>query len=77
MLTTITAATSSILVGAFGAAAVVSLILFLIIRELASAHAEETWSWTSERLAKTLLVPILPLLVVFAFVVAMKVLEVL
>ena len=62
---------------AFGAAAVVSLILFLIMRELVSAHAEETWNWTSEKISKTLLVPIVPLLVVFAFIVAAKVLAVL
>ena len=46
------------------------------MRELTSAHAEETMSWTSERVAKTLLVPIVPLLVVFVFIVVAKVLAV-
>ena len=62
---------------AFGAAAVISLILFLIMRELTEAHAEEPMSWSSERVSKVLLVPIVPLLVVFAFVVVSKVLAVL
>src|SRR5439155_1437851 len=61
----------------FGAAAVAALILFLIMRELTSAHAEESGSMRSKILSHTLLVPISPLLVVFAFIVAVKVLEVL
>ena len=79
MITTATATliTSSVLAGAFGAAATVSLILFLIMRELASAHAEESASLRSKLLSHTLLVPILPLLVTFAFIVAVKVAEVL
>src|SRR5881409_3012823 len=63
--------------GSFGAAAVAALILFLIMRELTSAHAEESGSVRSKVLSHTLLVPISPLLVVFAFIVAVKVLEVL
>ncbi len=45
--------------------------------ELTSAHAEESGSMRSKVLSHTLLVPISPLLVVFAFIVAVKVLEVL
>ena len=75
-LTKITTITSDLPVAALCHAAVVSLILFLIMRELTSAHAEETMSWTSERVAKTLLVPIVPLLVVFVFIVVAKVLAV-
>ncbi len=41
------------------------------------AHAEETGNPKSRILSHTLLVPISPLLVVFAFIVAVKVLEVL
>jgi hypothetical protein len=78
MITTVTTAvTSTFLVGAFGAAAVVSLILLLIMRELSSAHAEESGNLRSKLLSHTLLIPIMPLLVVFAFIVAVKVLEVL
>lgn len=77
MITTVVTVTSTFLAGTFGAAAVASLILFLIIRELTSAHAEETGSLRSKILAHTLLIPILPLLVVFAFIVAVKVIEVL
>jgi hypothetical protein len=77
MITTVVTVTSTFLAGAFGAAAVASLILFLIMRELTSAHAEETGSVRSKILARTLLIPIMPLLVVFAFIVAVKVIEVL
>ena len=47
------------------------------MRELTSAHAEETGSLKSKVLSHTLLIPITPLLVVFAFIVAVKVVEVL
>ena len=77
MITTVVTVTSTFLAGSFGAAAVASLILFLIMRELTSAHAEETGSTKSRTLSHTLLIPISPLLVVFAFIVAVKVLEVL
>ncbi len=77
MITTVVTVTSTFLAGAFGAAAVVSLILLLIMRELSSAHAEESGSDKSELLSHTLLIPILPLLFVFCFIVAVKVLEVL
>lgn len=77
MITTVMTTTSPFMAGAFGAAAVVSLILLLIMRELASAHAEESGSRKSKLLSHTLLIPISPLLVVFAFIVAVKVLEVL
>lgn len=77
MITTVVTVTSTFLAASFGAAAVVSLILFLIMRELTSAHAEETGSAKSKLLSHTLLIPIAPLLVVFSFIVAVKVLEVL
>ncbi len=76
-MSSVVAATSTQLAGVFGAAAVVSLILLLIARELSSAHAEESGSSRSRILSRTLLVPIAPLLAVFAFIVAVKVLEVL
>ncbi|HEY7588699.1 MAG TPA: hypothetical protein VIB49_08170 [Thermoplasmata archaeon] len=77
MLTTVVTVTSTFLIGAFGAAAVVALILLLITRELASAHAEETSDLVTDSLSRTLIVGILPLLAVFAVIVAVKVLEVL
>ncbi len=77
MITTIVTITSTFLVGSFGAAAVASLILLLIMRELTSAHAEESGNLKSKILSHSLLVPITPLLVVFGFIVAVKVLEVL
>jgi len=77
LITTIVSVTSSLLAGAFGAAAVVSLILLLIMRELSSAHAEESDRPRSKLLSHTLLIPISPLLAVFVFIVAVKVLEVL
>ncbi len=76
-LITTVVTTTTFFAGAFGAAAVVSLILLLILRELSSAHAEESGSLRSKILSHTLLIPIAPLLVVFAFIVAVKVLEVL
>src|SRR5438132_727630 len=69
MITTVVTVTSTFLAGTFGAAAVASLILFLIMRELTSAHAEETGSPRSRILSHTLLVPIAPLLVAFTFLV--------
>ena len=77
MITTVVTVTSTFLAASFGAAAVVSLILLLIMRELSSAHAEESGNVKAKLLSHTLLVPIAPLLVVFAFIVAVKVLEVL
>jgi hypothetical protein len=77
VITTVVTVTSTLLVGTFGAAAVVSLILLLIMRELSSAHAEESGNLRSKLLSHTLLIPIMPLLIVFAFIVAVKVLEVL
>ena len=77
MITTVVTMTSTFLAASFGAAAVVSLILLLIVRELASAHAEESDSLKSKLLSHTLLIPIAPLLAVFAFIVAVKIVEVL
>ena len=77
MISTITSAVSTLLGATLGAAAVASLILLLIVRELSSAHSEETGNSKSRSLASTLLVPLAPLLVVFAFIVAAKIFEVL
>ena len=78
MITTVVTTTSStVIAGAFGAAAVLSLILLLIMRELSTAHAEESGNSKSKLLSHSLLIPISPLLAVFAFIVAVKVLEVL
>src|SRR5947199_300196 len=48
MITTVVTVTSTFLAGSFGAAAVAALILFLIMRELTSAHAEESGSVRSK-----------------------------
>jgi len=77
MITTVVTVTSTFLAGRFGAAAVAALILFLIMRQLTSPHAKESGRMRAKILSHTLLVPISPLLVVFAFIVAVKVLEVL
>lgn len=77
MITTAVTVTSTFLAASFGAAAVLSLILLLIVRELSGAHAEESGSLRSKILSHTLLIPIAPLLVVFSFIVAVKILEVL
>ena len=68
---------STFLAGSFGAAAVASLTLFLIMHELTRAQAEETGSLRSRVLSHTLLIPIAPLPAVLAFIVAVKVIEVL
>lgn len=81
MITTVTTAalTSSALVAAgLGAAAVISLITLLIMKELSSAELES--GRDSPRLrffAASLNVPIVALLLVFAVIVAVKVWEVL
>jgi len=85
MITTATtAATASVsltptaLAATLGAIAVVSLILLLIMKELASAEVEG--GRESKRLrsfVSNLNVPIVPLLIVFVVIVAVKVWEVL
>ena len=77
MITTVVTVTSTFLAASFGAAAVVSLILLLIMRELSGAHADESGNRKAKLLSQSLLIPISPLLVVFAFIVTVKVLEVL
>src|SRR5205823_13617912 len=77
MITTVVTVTSTFLAGSFGAAAVASLILFLIMRELTSAHAEATGSTKSRTLSHTLLIPSSPSAVLSAFIAAEKVIEVL
>ena len=75
-LTPITTITSATLIATFSATAVVSLIFFLITRQMTEAHAEETWNWTSEHVAKALLILSVPLLLVFVFFVVSRVVEV-
>lgn len=78
MITTVTVSTVTTMV-AMGLtavvtiAAVVSLLCFLVTRELASAHG----SSTSLRVAKFLSVGILPLAMAFAVIVAVRIAEVL
>jgi ABC-type transport system involved in multi-copper enzyme maturation permease subunit len=79
VVTTTTVTTVTSLVGAaLGVVAVLTLIVLLIAKELGSA--EEESGRKSRRLAfflKAVNVPIVPLLAVFAAIVAAKVLEVL
>jgi len=77
MLTTVVTVTSTFLIGAFGAAAILALLLLLISKELASAHSEETSDLMTDSLARTLSIGILPFLAVFAVIVGVRILEVL
>lgn len=86
MSTTVTTTTVSTIVSSATAAnlglmAVLCLIAFLVAKELLDASAEENdaggvAAWTSA-MSRTLTVPIVPLLLVFCAIVAVKVLEVL
>lgn len=76
--TTTTTTVASVLGAALGAVAVVALIVFLVVRELASAEAERGRVGPRfEFFLKSLNVPIVSLLAVFAAIVAAKVLAVL
>ncbi len=83
MITTVTTVTTTTvttfaLAGSLGAIAVIALILMLVARELSTAEGEDVKKGGAlGPLAAYLLVPILSLLVVFAVIVAVKVLEVL
>jgi hypothetical protein len=61
------------LAGVLGAAAVVMLILFLSVKELAGAGTSEA----SGRIASFATLPIIPLLIAFAVIVIVKVVEIL
>ena len=78
MISTVTISTvTTVLVmgltAVIGIVAVIALMLFLITRELASAHG----SSTSLRVAKFLSVGILPLAMAFVVIVAVRIVEVL
>jgi len=70
--TTVTTVAAMGLTAAVSIAAVVSLILFLVTRELASASGSSTFS----RIAKFFNVGILPLMMAFTVIVAVKIAEV-
>jgi len=60
------------LAGVLGAAAVIMLIAFLSIKELAGAGTSEF----SERISSFATLPIVPLLIAFTVIVAVKVIEI-
>ena len=75
-VTTSTISTVSIMVGfgmVLGVVAVIALIVFLCAKELASASESKS----HRILAKSLDVGIVPLIIAFAMIVAMKVVEIL
>ena len=83
MITTVTTAAlaglaTPAIAASLGAATVISLIIFLIMKELSTAELEGGKSSPRlSSLASNLNVAILPLLIVFAVIVAVKVVEVL
>ncbi len=69
---------ASLIAGTLGGIAVVALIFLLITKELSSAEVESgKASEKLDTLSRYLLIPIVPLLLVFAVIVAVKVWEVL
>ncbi len=72
-ITTVTTIAAMGLTAAVGVAAVVALIAFLTTKELASASL----SPRSQLAGKALNVPIVPMLMVFAVIVTVKIVEVL
>ena len=83
MITTIassavTLTTVALVAGTLGAVAVVALLLLLITKELSSAEAQGDKAGESlQTLSRYVVIPIIPLLLVFAVIVAVKVWEVL
>ncbi len=82
MITTFAVSTVSsmtvVMAGTLGGIAIVALIFLLIARELSSAEVEAGGDRPRlDALSRYVLVPIAPLLVVFAVIVAVKVWEVL
>ena len=76
MITTVTTVTTTIpeeIIAALSIACVATLILFLTIKELASARRSDTYT----RIARFVNIGILPLVLVFAVTVAVKIIEVL
>lgn len=72
-ITTVTTIAALGLTAAIGTAAMVVLIAFVTTKELAGAG----WSTGLQLMGKALIVPIVPLVMVFAAIVAVKVAEVL
>ncbi len=69
---------ASLIAGTLGGIAVVALIFLLITKELSSAEVESgKASKKLDTLSRYVLIPIVPLLLVFAVIVAVKVWEVL
>ncbi len=69
---------ASLIAGTLGGIAVVALIFLLITKELSSAEVESgRASEKLDTLSRYVLIPIVPLLLVFAVIVAVKVWEVL
>ncbi len=72
------AVVAALIAGTLGGIAVVTLIFLLITKELTSAEVESgKASRKLESLSRFVVIPIVPLLVVFAVIVAVKVWEVL
>ncbi len=72
------AVVASVIGGTLGGIAVVALIFLLVMKELSSAEVESgRASKTLETLSRYVVMPIIPLLLVFAVIVAVKVWEVL
>ncbi len=72
------AVVAALIAGTLGGIAVVALILLLITKELSSAEVESgRKSRRLETLSRYVVIPIVPLLLVFAVIVAVKVWEVL
>ncbi len=69
---------ASLIAGTLGGIAVVALIFLLITKELSSAEVESgRASEKLDTLSRYVVIPIVPLLIVFAVIVAVKVWEVL
>ncbi len=83
MITTVTTAAlagmiAPAVIASFGAAAVISLIIFLIMKELTSSEQDdENVAPRLKFFTKSLNVAILPLLLVFVVIVAVKIWEIL
>ena len=74
----VTATAVALAAGTLGAVAVVALLLLLITRELSSAEAQSgSGGRRPQTLSRYVVIPIIPLLLVFAVIVAVKVWEVL
>ncbi len=76
--TIVSATTAALVAGTLGGIALVALIFLLITKELSSAAVESGRAGTTLKiLSRYVVIPIVPLLLVFAVIVAVKVWEVL